>query len=308
MTKLDDAKKLWQRKQAQYRKTTKLRTAYTGDGRGTAESNFYYQYGGNNQYIWVRTPDSLDKPFPVLNRGAVRPGFNIPVWLGTTEIEPKREQVLGINYDAYGAIGDGTGGVDGIGAHHDQHEWQGGDEVFLDPRQVNYALVHPTNPASMQLEIDSFYYFHGDSWYQVDAQTLSTLSPYVPSTGNARYVLISYDPVGQQIVYTAGDPFNPGSFQFLLDNPNTIQAYLPAPSHNYFPLGFVVLRSTTTSLNWDTELADGRRHINTGMTTTRVGEVMVSVPGGYFEPLIPVTDTLLGQQLIDENTGYLLYS
>src|SRR5690606_19278450 len=99
----------------------------------TAASNSYVP--GAPDHVWAR--DSLNdlRPFAVLNRAGVQPAFNLPVYVGTRDEEPGIQQVVAVNYAALSASTTVGASVTPVGPHRHQHEWGGGDEVFIDGLQ-----------------------------------------------------------------------------------------------------------------------------------------------------------------------------
>ena len=159
MAKKEDAVKHWQDIKNRLQERRPVRFALTGDGRGNATSNLIVP--ANDNYYYARELSDNTRYFPVLNRGKVGPYINLPVVIGYDDIEPEREQILGINYDAL-PDGFSASRIYTIGIHAYQHMFGGGDEVYIDSRLFLPGLVSPTNPPSMQVDIKPFVYFYND--------------------------------------------------------------------------------------------------------------------------------------------------
>ena len=302
MATIEDAKTHWQEIQSQYKKDKGIRYAWTGDGLGTTASNYYYY--DKKEYIWAREEDG--RPFPVLNRGNVQPAINIPVVLGYDDIVPEFEQVLAVNWDA---LPSGTGGssIYNIGGHHEQHEWRGGDEVFLDSRQFLPGLVTPTKPPSMQIKIKGFPYYT-DKWHYFTEETGTDLTSEVPSSGSAKVILVAFDLDDQEVDYIVGDEFLIQSTWDTFIGASDVYGHTPNPQPRHKPLGGLILSSSTTKLDWDSttdNIFDTRLHFDRAERATAVGQISISSDGATLRPKIPVTDKQVGI-LFDKSSGYTL--
>lgn len=304
MATKEEAKQHWKRVSKKYKLDHGTRIAWTGDGQGTAGSNFFWP--PDNRYIWARESPSGDRPFPVLNRGRVAPAVNVPIILGFEDTAPE-EQVLGVAREALPADVSASRNWE-IGAHHGQHEWNGGDEVFIDSRQFLPGLVHPTSPDSMAVRVKPFTYFYG-KWKRFGGSTTVDFSGSAPSGANYKYVLISLDPGNGNLYYEGGESraLTPGDPIDIQDR-NTL-ASIPAPRSNDIPLGALYLTASTTALGWNNvdNLLDTRLHLDNAEFATTNGQVQVSTDGSGFSARLPLTEKTIGQQLIDGNTGRLLF-
>src|SRR3990167_8393899 len=148
MTTLSEAKQAWENAAENIRGNRQIRSAVLGSGLGTASSNL--EVPGRQFYVFARDSMESDHFYEILNLNAVRPAFNLPVLVGYPSDGTEEQQVLGINYSGLGSeytLQD----ITTIGQHHWQHEFQGGDQVTLDVRQLNVGLVQPTDPPSMRV-------------------------------------------------------------------------------------------------------------------------------------------------------------
>ncbi len=305
MATIEDAKTHWQEIQSNYKKDQGIRYAWTGDGLGTATSNFYYY--DRKEYIWAREEDG--RPFPVLNRGNVQPAINVPIILGYDDITPEFEQVLGVNWDA---LPSGTGGsaIYNIGAHHEQHEWRGGDEIFIDSRQFLPGVVTPTNPPSMQVKVKGFTYYT-DRWYQFTEETSTDLTSEIPSSGSGKIVLVAFDLDDREVDYISGDEFAVGQQtwdSFLSGSVTDVFQVTPDPQPRHKPLGALFLSSSTTKLDWDLvtdNIFDTRLHFDRAERATAVGQIQISLDGSTFRPRIPITEKQVGL-LFDGQSGHII--
>lgn len=261
MATREEARTIWESVAGQFKKTSPFRIAYMGDGRGTSRSNMYTDR--SDTIVYAR--DSLTEKnfFTVLNK-RVNPIFNLPVILGYDDTDPATEQILGIHWATLELI---TSPVDlgGLEPHHTQHEFGGGDEVFIDSRLFKPGLVMPTDPPSMIVTVLSFaYYYNGWRYF---AQTNSDdLTQYIPTSGN-RYVSICLDPEIDTLVYRIGEVFSLGQTWEDLLTTTTTDDYIPAPAGGEMPLVALYLTDTTTTLDWNENgtdnILDTRFHIGT---------------------------------------------
>src|SRR3990167_7332710 len=155
MTTLAEARRIYREAMERYQEKTLTRTAILGDGRGTAASNVIVPE--NTDYVYARDDINSSNFFIILNQGAVQPAANLPVVIGyplPTGSGSDEEQVLRINYSGLGDISPGT--ISPVGPHHQQHEFRGGDDVLLDSRQFLTGLIHPTDPTTMTVQVESF--------------------------------------------------------------------------------------------------------------------------------------------------------
>src|SRR3990167_1198284 len=244
MTTLSDARRAYREALSKYQERTPSRVAVLGDGRGTATSNVLVP--GRPDYVYARDDVTSTRFFQVLNQGAVQPAANLPVYVGypfPTGTGSDEEQVIRINYSGLGDIDSST--VPPTGPHHQQHEFRGGDDILLDSRQFLPGLVHPTDPVSMQVQVESFIYFW-DTWRRWEIARSKDLTEYLPSSGYILWVMIALDPETGQLVYRPGVPFATGSQDVILGTFTPV----PAPAGNELPLGYVRLASTTATIDW----------------------------------------------------------
>src|SRR3990167_957193 len=262
MTTLSDARRAYREALSKYQERTPSRVAVLGDGRGTATSNVLVP--GRPDYVYARDDVTSTRFFQVLNQGAVQPAANLPVYVGypfPTGTGSDEEQVIRINYSGLGDIDSGT--VPPTGPHHQQHEFRGGDDILLDSRQFLPGLVHPTDPISMQVQVESFIYFW-DTWRRWEIARSKDLTEYIPSSGYVLWVMIVLDPETGQLVYRPGVPFATGSQDVILGTFTPV----PAPAGNELPLGYVRLASSTTVIDWTSSgdnIGDARLWVNPPM-------------------------------------------
>jgi len=243
VTTLAEARRRWRETISQYQQVQQIRSAVLGDGRGTATSNLFVPNRDN--YVFARDDVSSTRYFQILNRGVVQPSHNLPVLIGFPEPgeSDQEEQIISMHYAGLGDIPAST--IPIVGPHHQQHEWHGGDEVFIDPLQFLPGLVYPTYPSSMIANVRSFIYFW-DTWQRFPFTQTDDLTQFKPSSGQIRYVLIGLDPEADILVYRPGVPYATGTQEIIYD----LFTPVPAPAGNEIPLGYVKLASTTTVVDW----------------------------------------------------------
>ena len=326
MTTLAEARRIYREAMAQYQERIPRRTALLGDGRGTAASNVLVP--GRDDYVFARDDVNSTRFFQVLNQGAVQPAANLPVYIGFplpgSSKTRDEEQVLGINYSGLGTIASGT--IPPVGPHHQQHEFRGGDDILLDSRQFLSGLVHPTDPISMKVQVETFIYFY-DTWQRWEIGTSKDLTEYIPSSGKIIYVLIALDPEIGQLVYRPGVPYSTGAQEIILGTFTPV----PAPAGNELPLGYIRLLSTTTTIDWTSSgdnIGDARLWVNPpmlhildrieqleglsgnppdmmmmGAATNTVMSAGLSVTGtdGHIPRLVTANPTVMADSIIKDN-------
>lgn len=220
---------------------TPLRVAYLGDGRGSATSNL--NVPGQPNYVYARhSLNQGEKHFAIFSR-FIAPAINKPVVIGTLDWEPEKEQVIDFHMAGFEHM-ESSSAIGGLGAHHIQHEWGGGDTVWVDPRMMTIGLVTPNSPQDMTVLIKSFAYYY-KTWERFGGETSIDFTQWVPTTDNI-YVLIALDPTSKRIVYRVGNPFS--------GTPSLPEAggwgHVPAPAGDEYPLAAIGLVSTTTLLDY----------------------------------------------------------
>lgn len=263
MATLEEAKLVVKRQFSKYKEKTRTRVAYLGDGRGQATSNIVVPY--NPAYVYAREHYDSRKPFVVLNK-AVSPQFNLPVVLGYKDDEPQQEQVLDVHYAIFN-LKSGASPSFGLKNHHWQHEFGGGDEVFVDPRLLKVGLLRPTDTPSMSATINAFtHYYRG--WQRFLQTNTKSLTEYLPTGAYKKWVTIAVDPITNAIVYRPSVPFlDDVTYADIISglSSNGFEN-IPPPSGDEIPIGSVLLTSTTTAINWNTAVNNVypyRLHIGT---------------------------------------------
>lgn len=240
MATLEEAKAAWRRQQSKFEKRMETRVAYLGDNRGTSTSNLIVP--ADNTFVYAREKYDDNRYFPVKMNRNVKPAFNLPVVIGKREGDPFHRIIdvhsPFVDYNSSGSI------VAGVAPHHTQHEFGGGDEVFIDSRLFKPGLLRPTDPPSMSATILSFYYYYEDLEYFSQAQT-EDLSQFISSNGN-RFVTISFDHESDSIKYTLGEIFGQ-TFDVSL---STVANKIPQPPGDSYPVGAVLLTPTTATIDW----------------------------------------------------------
>ena len=248
-SKLDQARNVLRSTLGQYQKTRKTRIAYLGDGKGQQEKNLYHP---NDPNLWaVRETLATPHYFYVRSIGVVRPAFNLPVVIGYTDANPVEESILSVFIQAFGHNA-GASIISGIGAHHRQHEWGGGDEVFIDPKQFKEGLVAPTNPPSTSVIVNPFYY--GDyGLTKFPKETTIGMDQYLPSASYQRYVLISLNPETDELEYKSGEEFlaTATTYETILAGGSVTASAIPSVPYGNYPLAAILLSSDTSTLDWN---------------------------------------------------------
>lgn len=246
-SKKDELKKAWREQVSKFKKSYPSRFAMTGDKDG----NIFYSR--DPKYMWAREYNSPNA-FLVLHKGKVGPYANLPVILGYEDEDSDREQILNVNYDFF--ISDSGSTNYGIGPHAVQHMFGGGDEVWLDSRLFLPGQLYPTNPASLQLRIQPFYFYKSGFKY-FPGSTTNSLSAYKPAsaTDYIRYVTIAVDADTNTVTYRPSDLVSgtlaQSTWDYLITAiPGSAFAEVVDMPANEIVLGVAILGSATTQIQW----------------------------------------------------------
>jgi hypothetical protein len=260
MATLNDAKTAWQRQKRRFRENTPTRTAYLGNGMGYATSNIVV---ADNPSLFYAREKMTDKQYfvvPNFNAG-INPQFNLPVVLGYDQINPNIEQILGIDMSIF-PYQSSASVLGGLGPHHKQHEFGGGDEVFIDPELIKIGLFTPEYPPTFQGWVQPFYYSHKTGGLRVfGGSRIEDVSQYKPTaSGVTKFLSISFNPDSGSLVYRQGTDLTPvttgsATLEELLAGGGSYTvsggtAQFPTVPGGEIPIATFALTSTTASLNW----------------------------------------------------------
>lgn len=253
MANLEEAREVWGNVKGGFQEATPTRIAYMGDGRGFATSNMVV--AAKPSLIYCReSPD--DPNFFVIQNRAVQPAFNKQVILGYLPHEPEIEQVIDFVTESV-MYKQGGSAVGQTIAHRQQHQFGGGDEVFIDPRLFIPGLGRPTEPPSASVYVTPFSYYYNE-WNRFGGGNSIDITRYNPVSGS-RYVLVSLDPAANELTYTLGNEYTIESSEFS-DIGITEGAggwgFVPPPAANEYPLFAVALTPNTTTVNWQEDVLD----------------------------------------------------
>ena len=268
MATREEAKAAIEQRLGLYKVKTPVRTVFLGDGRGLAASNMYVP--GQPQYVYAR--ESIGDPsyFAILNK-TVTPRFNQPVIAGVMDHDPEIEQILDIDHDADTLIAGGGGGSQlSQGPHGNQHQFGGGDEVYIDSRLFLPGLVYPTVPPSTSLQVSAFSYYY-KQWDRFSSKTTGGFDKYIPTGASIRYVMLALDPESRDLVMRPGELFSSSDAAFAelaTGGEEGGWGFVPAPAGDEYPLGAIRLDASTTSLDWfaaggSDNVIETRLHITT---------------------------------------------
>ena len=261
MATLEEARLIRQQYEKRFRKNTPTRTAYLGDGKGYAASNIIV---ADNPSLFYAREKMTDKQYfvvPNYNAG-VNPQFNLPVILGYDQINPNIEQILGIDMSIF-PYQSAASVLGGLGPHHRQHEFGGGDEVFIDPELIKVGLFQPDSPPTFGGYVQPFYYSHPNLGLKVfSGSRIDGIDLFKPTEStNFRFVSISFNPHSGSLIYRPGNELAPtvlGGSTTLADLlaaggsiliPGGEAAFPPVPGGE-IPLATFLLTSAASSINW----------------------------------------------------------
>lgn len=262
MATLEEAKLAWQGTKRQFRKATPTRTAYLGDGKGYATSNIVV---ADNPAMFYAREKLTDKQYfvvPNFNAG-INPQFNLPVVLGYDQINPNIEQILGIDMSIF-PYQSSASVLGGLGPHHKQHEFGGGDEVFIDPELIKIGLFTPDNPPTYSGYIQPFYYSNKTNGLKAfPGSRIDSVDTYKPSASDiTRFLTITFNPDTANLVYRLSPDFSStaaagsATLASLLAGGGSavvsggVSVQLPTIPGGEIPIASFLLTSTTASINW----------------------------------------------------------
>lgn len=261
MTKtLEEARFFWNQKKKQFRQSTPTRTAFLGDGRGRATSNIIV---ADNPSLFYAREKMTDKQYfvvPNFNAG-VNPQFNLPVVLGFDQVNPNVEQILGVDMSIF-PYQSAASVLGGLGPHRRQHEFGGGDEVFIDPELIKIGLFVPDSPPTFGGFVQPFYYSHPDVGLQLFAGSrIEGIDAYKPTgASNVRFLTVSLNPLSGQLVHRPGNELTAGTsgsatLEELLASGGSIlipggEAAFPLIPGGEIPVATFLLTPSTANVNW----------------------------------------------------------
>lgn len=172
-----------------YQRTVDMTPATMGNASGIVS------VPGRAGYVYVQPSASTDA-VAIYNK-RVPPKAGARVWIGYDPAEPSLLQVLGSR-----EITGQAGGTLATGAHAANHQYFGGDVVYVDKRQYLPARVSPGTGISVNLHRDIAWV---GGWVSITSQTVD-LTTYVPTTSDkACFVLLSITGAGEISVLRGWD-------------------------------------------------------------------------------------------------------
>lgn len=254
MATREEAKAAWQRTIGQYRKLPRKRVVFLGDGQGYSASNLFTT--PDQQYVLARSSLESNDFFPVRGARNVQPSFNLPVTVTLEDGDPY-ERIDDI-VQIFGSYSGSTNLNTNVGLHHEQHQYGGGDEVYIEPELFLPGLVAPTNPPSMKVRIFPFVYYWKE-WRLFPFTESEDLTQYLPSQ-NSRWVVLTLDQIEHTVRYNIGYEFiNTATIVQILEGRGAGYIFQPPPPGNELPLAAVLLQADTTTIDW--QVASGTNNI-----------------------------------------------
>jgi hypothetical protein len=171
------------------------------------------------------------KVIKVYNSAHVPPTFDLQVKVGRSKSLPNIWQIIAIRetYTEPAAGGE-------LAYHHEQHEFPGGDTVWVDPKQILRLTVLVEDAAAFIVRVIGSVIRTTSGIAQVNTQSVD-LSSYVPATG-AVFVTIQADDDGLLSV-VEGDVFASPFIGTFAD--------VPAPDADKYMIAFVLLHEGNIS-------------------------------------------------------------
>lgn len=245
---LEEARGAFRNSTKDFKINKPTRIAFMGDGRGLAASNLIVPNEPTS--IYVRSTLETKQHFTVTNSN-VTPEFNKPVILGYTDHDPTQEQVLAVHDASIKFMGSAASRFSSsTNNHRVQHQWGGADVVFADQRQLLPGLCTPTNPPGMTVQLNAFVYFYG-TWDRFPGEVSADFTQWKPAS-DSRYILVSFNPTSQLVEYTLGEEFETGGLGEIFGR----FGFIPAVPGDSYPLGAILLTSTTTIIDWNAASTD----------------------------------------------------
>ena len=292
MSTIQDAIKSVQDYGGQFTKALERHRGFLGDGDGTV----YVADRDGYVYIRHRQAESADitgtmEPEEVIySRSDIPPIEGYPVIFGRdidTEdfqlLAADSQQLLGWIFDKY------------IKDHHEQHEFNEYDTVWIQKQAMLPLLVYPTSPVSTSVNVYGGWYQWDTDWHYFETTSSSELSAYVPvQAGRARFLLICIDGETEALHYESGDTF----LEYI--SPRDCEDRIPPPPEGKIPLAAIYLVVGETSFDWDTIydvrlLFSGGGSMSTG-----------SAPRDASFVTMGLNDTLSDERVLTAGTGIVV--
>lgn len=248
---LNEVRSVFKNKFEEFETRQERRIVYLGDGRGNATSNL--TVSANPSYVFAR--DSLGDAehfFPVKLNRTIRPAFNLPVWVGKRSTDVY-ERILDI-VEEFADFQEAASSISGLSPHRTQHEFGGGDEVFVDSQLIKEGLLKPRNPATSVVDVFGFYYFSASTWKYFSGSQINNMLDFVPTSASV-YITVSLDTTTGSLTLTQGENFllSNNTFAGLVSSIGAGDGFrfLPTPPRRNIPVGSVLLNSATTAFDWN---------------------------------------------------------
>lgn len=230
----------------QYQGVLEWWPAFAGDGQGNVNTSQAY-------WFLARYP-LQSSPTHEVFCDKINLVDNLRIIVGYTAYHPNRVEVIDV-FDQRVEVVDsndnpinpGQIGYSRVPLHWANHQYLGGDQGYINWRQITPLGVFPTNPVSLSVQVFNGYIARGSSSVFVNSQVVN-LESHIPTVaGDARYVLISYDSTGA-VVITDG-AINAGGFNAL-----TVADIPATPSGNWRSCAVILYTGQTAIVENRTEI------------------------------------------------------
>ena len=275
-----------------FTKALERHRGFLGDGDGTVyvADRDGYVYVRNRQAESADITGDMEPEEVIYARSDIPPIEGYPVIYGRdidTEdfqlLATDSKQLLGWIFDKY------------IKDHHEQHEFNEYDTVWIQKQAMLPLLVYPTSPVSMTLNVHHGWYQWDTDWHFFETTTSSELSSYVPvQSGKARFLLICIDGETETLYYESGDTF------IIFLPPKDCEDRIPPPPEGKIPLAAIYLPYGTISIDWD--IIYDVRLLFSGGGSMSTG----SAPRDAAYVTLAYNDTLSAERLLSAGHGIIV--
>lgn len=220
------------------------RTAITGDGSDTDNCDI----AGRPAWWWVRYDEKQDKASQV--RSLLGTGWpqDVPVVIGKRYPFDKEYQVLGLNWSFYYDSADSSQYIQYLLAKHgpSHRAPDGGDPAWIDLRNLIPGRVQSTDPTSMRVYIQAFYYDYNGVMQRWDGGEQDLIGYRPLAVDRHHYVAICLNPATNTITVLTG-----------LAAPLPVVPALPVVPSGLIPLGAALLTQAMVTVE-ETDIYDIR--------------------------------------------------
>ena len=206
---------------------------------------------GRPDFVWVREDKFSSKIWQVFNKRVLSVEEGTPVLIGELPWQPGLIQVVDIDWRAYANV-DWSQTFTAVPAHYTTHQYPSESEKGPDAVNVFMPALQPLKTTADGLSLYVTvqpYSYHYNNAYKAYLGGVLDLTSYLPSAGNAKYVLVYLNKSTNLLGVAEGSE--------VVDSV-VITTPKPDVPTDAVPSGYVRLTSSTTSISNTTGVLDAR--------------------------------------------------